>query len=118
VLFAEDPANTGGGSSILQFLPFVLILVAFYFLLIRPNNRRRREQAELQSQLSVGDEVRTTSGLYGTVVANDDESVTIQAAPGVELRFVRGAIATVIKPPEPEAPEDQPGATDKMPGED
>jgi preprotein translocase subunit YajC len=98
VLLAED-TGSGGGSGLLSFLPLLLILVAFYFLLIRPNNRRRREQMELQSRIAPGDEVRTTSGLYGVVVATDDESVTIEAAPGVELRFIRGAIANVVAKP-------------------
>jgi preprotein translocase subunit YajC len=51
---------------------------------------------ELQSALGAGDEVRTIGGLYGKVVATDTESVTIEAAPGVELRFDRQAISRVI----------------------
>ncbi|MBX6748847.1 MAG: preprotein translocase subunit YajC [Micromonosporaceae bacterium] len=80
----------------MSFLPFILIIVALYFLLIRPNNKRRREQLELQARLAPGDEIRTIGGLYGTVVATDPETVTIQAAPGVELRFAREAIGRVI----------------------
>lgn len=84
------------GSSLLSFLPIILIIAAMYFLLIRPNNKRRREQLELQSRVAPGDEIRTVGGLYGTVVATDTESVTIAAAPGVELRFAREAIGRVI----------------------
>lgn len=109
MLFAEGTDGGGGSNGLFTFLPLLLIIVAFYFLLIRPNNRRRREQMELQSRIAPGDEVRTTSGLYGIVVATDDESVTIEAAPGVELRFVRGAIATVVP---------QPSAEDETYGED
>ena len=67
-----------------------------YFLLIRPQNKRRREAQEMQSQLGPGDEVQTVGGLFGTVTAIDDDSVTIEAAPGVQLRFARGAIARVV----------------------
>jgi preprotein translocase subunit YajC len=103
VFLAEDPATTSGGSGLLTFLPFILIIAAFYFLMIRPQSKRRREEQAMQSALSVGDEIRTAGGLYGTVVAMDDESVTIEASPGVELRYVRGAIARVItKVDEPE----------------
>jgi preprotein translocase subunit YajC len=106
VLLAEDPANGGGGSPLLTFLPIILIIVAMYFLLIRPNSRRRREQAELQASLAPGDEVRTVGGLYGTIVASDAESVTIEAAPGVELRFARGAVASVTNKTASEPEED------------
>jgi preprotein translocase subunit YajC len=110
VLLAEEPS--GGGAGILNFLPFILIIAAFYFLMIRPANKRRREEQELQSSLTIGDEIRTAGGLYGTVVAMDDESVTVQASPGVELRFLRGAIRTVVRKidePEEELVEDEEG---------
>jgi preprotein translocase subunit YajC len=95
VLLAEN-TGSNAGASIFSWLLIVVVIAAFYFLLIRPNNRRRREEMELQRNLSVGDEVRTVGGLFGTVVAADDEAVTLEAAPGVELRFARGSIARVV----------------------
>lgn len=106
MLLAQQQA-TEGGSSLLTFLPIILIIAAMYFLLIRPNNKRRREQAELQSRVSPGDEIRTIGGLYGTVVGSDAESVTIEAAPGVELRFAREAIGRVITKTEEEPAEEE-----------
>jgi preprotein translocase subunit YajC len=107
VIFAEDPPSDGGGGlgGLFQFLPIILIIAAMYFLLIRPNNRRRREQMQLQSGVGPGDEIRTVGGLYGTIVATDDESVTVEAAPGVELRFAREAIGRVISKADSEAEE-------------
>jgi len=65
-------------------------------LLAHPaHGKRRREALELQSKIGPGDEVQTVGGLYGTVTDVDDESVTLEAAPGVHLRFLRGAIAKV-----------------------
>jgi preprotein translocase subunit YajC len=117
VLFAEDQPTDGGfAGGLLGYLPIILIIVAFYFLLIRPNNKRRREQQELQSRVGPGDEIRTIGGLFGTVVSTDDESVTIEAAPGVELRFAREAIGRVIKkvdePDEEEEAGEEPEADD------
>jgi preprotein translocase subunit YajC len=108
VLLATD---SGGGSGLLSFLPIVLIIAAMYFLLIRPQSKRRRQSAEMQSQLGPGDEVQTVGGLFGTVVAVDDDSVTIAAAPGVELRFARSSIGRVInaQPAEPAEDEDEDG---------
>ena len=94
--FAEPPADGGALGGFLSFLPIILIIAAMYFLLIRPNNKRRREQLELQSRVAAGDEIRTIGGLYGTVVSTDDESVTLEASPGVHLRFAREAIGRVI----------------------
>lgn len=90
---AAESANTGGG--LLTFLPIILIIAALYFLMIRPQSKRRREAQEMQSRLAVGDDVQTVGGLYGTVTAVDDESVSVEASPGVNLRFARGAIARV-----------------------
>jgi preprotein translocase subunit YajC len=66
-----------------------------YFLMIRPQSKRRREAQVMQSTLGPGDEVQTVGGLYATVTAVDDESVTLEAAPGVTMRYARGAIARV-----------------------
>jgi preprotein translocase subunit YajC len=95
VLLAEEAA---GGSSLLSFLPIIAIVVLMYFLLIRPQNKRRRDAQEMQSQLGPGDEVQTVGGLFGTVVAIEDDAVIIEAAPGVQLRYGRGAIARVVTP--------------------
>lgn len=108
MLLAQD---SGGGSSLLSFLPIVLIIAAMYFLLIRPQSKRRREAAEMQAQLGPGDEVQTVGGLFGTVTAVDADAVTIEAAPGVELRFARSAIGRVISavPVDPVEDEDEDG---------
>ncbi|BFU43737.1 preprotein translocase subunit YajC [Krasilnikovia sp. MM14-A1004] len=95
MILAADPK--GGGS----FMPLLLIALLFgvmYFMMIRPQQKRRREAQEMQSALGPGDQVVTIGGLHGTVTAADDEVVTIEASPGVELRFARPAIARVVKP--------------------
>ena len=94
MLFAADPPSSGG-SSFLTILPIILIVVVMYFLMIRPQNKKRREAMAMQSKIGPGDQVQTVGGLYATVTGMDDESVTLEAAPGVELRYARGAIARV-----------------------
>jgi preprotein translocase subunit YajC len=100
VPFAADQASSGG--SLLTFLPIILLFAAMYFLMIRPQTKRRREAQMMQSQLAPGDEVQTVGGMLGTVTALDDESVTIEASPGVNLRYVRSAIARVVNQPRAE----------------
>jgi preprotein translocase subunit YajC len=79
-----------------------LPLVALW-LLVRGQQRRAQEAAALTASLRVGQDVITTSGLFGTVAALDDEMVTLLVAPGVELRFDRRAVGRVLdaEPPEP-----------------
>jgi preprotein translocase subunit YajC len=112
VFLAEDAA-TGGGNSLVTFLPIIAIVVLMYFLLIRPQNKRRRQAQEMQSQLGHGDQVQTVGGLFGVVTAIDDEAVTVEAAPGVQLRFGRGAIARVVtRANEPEPDDETPDNSD------
>ena len=84
MLLAADPASSGG-PGIFSFLSIILLFGALWFLMIRPMNKRKREAASMQSQIAVGDEVQTVGGLFATIVSiNDDESVTLEASPGVE----------------------------------
>ena len=88
---AAASTSSGGGYSLLIFL--VLMGAVFYFLLIRPQQRRQRSQRALIESVAVGDEVMTIGGIYGTVRDLDDEAVTIEVAPGIDVRFAKTAIA-------------------------
>jgi preprotein translocase subunit YajC len=74
-------------------VPLVLMGGLFYFLLIRPQQRRARQQRELASDLSIGDEVLTLGGMYGVVKDVDDESVTVEISPGTNVRMIKQGIA-------------------------
>jgi len=89
-------ASSGGGSSIATFAPLLIIVAAFFFLLVRPQRARQRQLQRVQSALALGTQVMTTSGIFATVTALDDEAVTLEIAPGVNARFLRGAIAKVV----------------------
>lgn len=79
-------------------LPILLIGVVFYLLIMRPARNRQRKQAEMMSSLAPGTRVMTTAGVYGTLVALDDEDAEIEIAPGVVIRVVKAAIGKVIEP--------------------
>jgi preprotein translocase subunit YajC len=91
-LLASGDDNGNGGAAIIQFGILLLIPVAMYFLMIRPQRRRMREQASLQSSLAVGDEVITTSGIYGFITGFDGDRVWIEVDDDVQLRVARAAI--------------------------
>jgi preprotein translocase subunit YajC len=78
-------------------LPFLLLaFAALYFVLIRPQRKRRLEQEQRQSAIEPGAEVLTAGGIYGTVTAVADDEVTVEIAPGTEVRIARRAIAGVV----------------------
>ena len=113
-------SGKSGGSSLTGFLPLILIVVVGYLLLIRPARNRQKRAMENRAAVTPGVEVTTTAGLIATVVdVNDDDTVTLEVAPGVHSRYVKGAIARVNTPmePEPEPPTGEHEAiTDPEPG--
>ena len=75
-----------------QLAIFALIGLAMYFLLIRPQRKRQREQVALQRAVEVGDEIMTTSGLYGFVTGFDGDIAWIEIDDNVQIRIARQAI--------------------------
>jgi preprotein translocase subunit YajC len=92
--------SSGGGSSLLPLLLLVGLFALMYFMVIRPQSQRRKQMQQMQHAVTVGSSVLTIGGLYGTVVAVDDESVTLEVAPGITNRYSRGAIGKILTPDE------------------
>jgi preprotein translocase subunit YajC len=111
-LIAAD-SSSGSGSAVGLLVPLVLMGGVFYFLLIRPQQRRQRQQRELLQAVDIGDEVVTIGGMYGTVRRISDDEVTVEVAPGIELRFLKSAIARRVTMDAYEDEPDQEGAGDQ-----
>lgn len=92
---ADSTENTGG-SFVFTLVFFGLIGAAMYFLMIRPQRRRMRQTADLQRSIGEGDEILTTSGMYGFVTALDGDTVWLSIADDVEIRISRAAVARKI----------------------
>ena len=99
--------SSGGSSAGLLFFLLPVLLIGFMVLSQR---RRQRDVRSLQGGLAVGDEVCTTSGLFGSIASLDDTVVTLEIAPGVTVRFDRRAIGSRVNPAAPVA--DAPSAPD------
>ncbi len=80
---------------ILQWSPFILMLVVFYFLFYRPQKKEQQKRKNMLESLKKGDRVVTIGGIHGTITAFSDEVVTVKVAEKVELDFNRSAIGTV-----------------------
>ena len=83
-------------------LPLIAIALVFWLLIIRPQSRRQRELRNMQSSLSVGDEVVLTSGIHGVVRGVDNDVVQVEVASGVTIRVARAAIGIVIPADSPD----------------
>lgn len=88
----------------------VLLIGAMYFLMIRPQTKRRREAMQMQATLAPGDEVMTGGGIFATVTGIEDDTVLLEVAPGITLRFARGAISRVLPRESEPMPNDAPPA--------
>ncbi len=109
-LLAQD--SQGGGSSLVAILPLLLMGGVFYFLLIRPQQRRAKAQQALLRSVEVGDEIVTTAGVFGTVIAIDDvdDVVTVEIAPGTKVRMVRAGIGRIVSDVDEAGEDDEPDA--------
>ena len=76
----------------------VILVAAFYFLIVRPQRRNAMIRRQLLNAVQVGDEIVTTGGVYGTVVAIDDDTLDVEIAPGVVVKLARGAVGARITP--------------------
>ena len=95
-------APAGGGDVFLQLVPFVLIFIIMWFLIIRPQQRRVKEHQEMIKNVRRGDTVVTTGGILGKVSkVVDDNELEVEIADNVRVRLVRSMISDVRSKGEP-----------------
>ena len=101
--FAQAPSFLGGGDNMLvSLLPFVLIFVIMYFLILRPQQKRHKQHADMVKNVRRGDTVITSGGLVGKVTkVIDDEQVEVEVAEGTRVRQMRSMLADVRAKGEP-----------------
>jgi preprotein translocase subunit YajC len=99
VILAATSSTSKGSGSYLFLVAIVVLFGLLYFVTIRPQRNRQRAAAQTQRTVEPGARVRTTAGMYGTVVAVDDQDVVLEIAPEVEVRFLRRAIMDVVPDP-------------------
>lgn len=99
----------GGGGALTNFLPFILIFVLFYFLILRPQQKQSRTRADMLKSLKRGDNVITSGGIYGKIVTVADDVMTIEIAKGVNIRISRSGVAGLQASEGSEQKEDKSG---------
>ena len=86
-------APPGQAQALTSLLPFALILIIFYFLILLPMKRRQKKIQEFQDSLKVGDKVVTTGGIYGKITRVTDKTLQVEIADRVRIEVARAAIA-------------------------
>ena len=95
---ASPSGQPGGGTAgiLMGILPWLLIFVIFYLLMIRPQQRRVKEHQAAIAAVKKGDEVITGGGIRGKVTRVTDDEAEVEIAQGVKIRVVKSTISTVL----------------------
>ncbi|MBL4660978.1 MAG: preprotein translocase subunit YajC [Alcanivoracaceae bacterium] len=93
---AQTSGATSAGGGFTSLIPLVLIFVAMYFLLIRPQQKKMKAHQGMVAALGKGDEVITNGGILGKIISLDDSFVTVEIASNVSIKLQRGAIANIM----------------------
>ena len=95
-LFLQAPSSPGAGLA--GFLPFILILGIFYFLLILPMQRQRKNQQKMLRELQNGNVVVTNGGIVGTIVSiGEDDTLVLRVKPdNVKLQVARSSVSSLV----------------------
>src|SRR5689334_14938804 len=102
--FAQTAGSIFGGEGgmMVQLLPFLLIFVIMYFLILRPQQKRMKAHQEMVKNVRRGDTVVTSGGLIGKVTkVIDDDQIEVELADGIRVRQVRGMVSDVRAKGEP-----------------
>src|ERR1700674_2199534 len=91
-----QPAAT---NPIASFLPLILIVAIFYFLVFMPMQRQKKQQAQMLSNLQSGSEILTTGGIVGTIISITGDMLVVRVKPdNIKLQIARSAVSSLIQP--------------------
>ena len=96
--FAQTGPLPSGPSTLMSFLPLIFIFAIFYFFLIWPQQKKLKVHRAMLAKLKKNDEVMTSGGIYGKVVALTDQVVTLEVAPNVRIRVQRPQVSDLVSP--------------------
>ncbi len=98
VLLAQAAAPAPGGSPLLMIVPYALLFVAMYFLMIAPQRKKQKEHEKMLAALGAGDEVVTAGGIYGVITSvKDDRFVVRIGENNAKVEVGKSFITTVVK---------------------
>ncbi|MGQ9672076.1 MAG: preprotein translocase subunit YajC [Candidatus Aminicenantales bacterium] len=99
LLLALQPAQSArpqGGSFITALIPFLLVFVIFYLLLILPQRKRQKKHMAMVEQLKPGDRIITSGGIFGTVMGVQKDRIELKVAANVKIDITKSAVAVIL----------------------
>ena len=91
--YAQEAAPQG---SLIDLWPLVVIFIAFYFLLIRPQQKKQKAHTQLVAALQVGDEVLTAGGILGRITAVSEHYAVVQISDNTEIKVQKSSVSQVV----------------------
>jgi preprotein translocase subunit YajC len=99
--FAQTAGAPGGGSIITALLPWIFIILIFYFLLIRPQQKRLKAHQAMVHAVKRGDTAVTAGGIVGKVTKVGDNEITVEIADKVRVQVIKSTLSDVRVKGEP-----------------
>ena len=97
VAYAQSAGEAASQSPFFQFIPLVLILGVFWFLIIRPQQKKQKAHVSMVDSLRKGDKVITSGGIFGTIVKVGDDRINLEIASKVQIQIERQQVARMDK---------------------
>lgn len=94
--YAQSAASGFSLDSMGSFLPILLMFVVLYFLMIRPQQKKQREQRDMLSALSAGDEVLTAGGIVGKITKVSENFITLEIAEGTKIIVQKASVVSML----------------------
>jgi len=93
-----QPASQGRGSFISVLIPFALVFLIFYLLIIMPSRKRQKKHQMMVEQLKPGDRIITSGGIHGTVMGVQKDKIEVKIAANVKVDISKSAVGAVLTP--------------------
>lgn len=91
-----QPGQPGSGSFITALVPFILVFVIFYLLIIMPSRRKQKKHQEMVEQLKPGDKIVTSGGIHGTIMGVQQDKIEVKIAANTKIDVTKSAIAVIM----------------------
>lgn len=95
---ANEASTASQQSGLVSFLPLIVVFVIFYFLMIRPQQKKIKEHNKMVSELKIGNNVCTTSGIIGKIrgINDKDDTISVEIADGVVVNMLRNSVNNLV----------------------
>ena len=102
IILMMQPAEGQESNPLMSFLPLLLIIVVFYFFMIRPQVKRQKETRKFRESLAKGDKVVTTGGIYGRIVEVKETTIILEVAKDIHIKVDKNGIVKDMSDVQPQ----------------